>query len=101
VTTLSFAVIDFILTNFARALGIPAANIVSGRLPLTGATIATDIVQGAYVKGVLQDGFTVWINVWGCSQDVSSFAAKLTNSGTPSLPIAFKPASAVHFIQHV
>ena len=101
VTSLSFSVIDFILANFARALGIPAAKIVGGRLPLTGDVIATDIVQGAYVKGLLQDGTTMWVNVWGCSQDVSSFAAKLTNSGSPAaLPIAFKPASGIQIQQH-
>lgn len=100
ITTLSFAVIDFLLANFARALGIPQAKIVGGRLPLTGDVISTDVVQGAYMKGLLQSGETQWINVWGCSQDVSNFAAQLTNSGTPSLPIAFKPASGVHFIQH-
>lgn len=100
ITTLSFAVIDFLLTNFARALGIPAASIVSGRLPLTGDLIATDIVQGAYMKGLLQSGETQWINVWGCAQDVSNFAAQFTNSGTPSLPIAFKPSSGIQFLQH-
>ena len=100
ITTLSLAVIDFLLANFARALGIPQAKIVSGRLPLTGDVIATDIVQGAYVKGLLQSGETQWINVWGCSQDVANFSTTLTNSGTPSLPIAFKPTSGIQFQQH-
>lgn len=99
-TTLRFGVIDFLLANFARALGIPQAKIVGGRLPLTGDTIATDTVQGAYVRGLTQDGWTCWVNVWGCAQDISNFAAQLTNTGTPALPIALKPASALHFIQH-
>lgn len=97
---LRFGVIDVTLANLARALGIPQSKIVGGRLPLLGADIATDVVQGVYLKGALQDGFTMWVIAAGCSQDVSSFVAQLTNVGTPAIPMAFKPASCLSIRQH-
>jgi hypothetical protein len=92
--------IEFSLANFARALGIPQAQIVGGRLPAIGALIGTDIVQGVYTRGVLQDGTVHWTNYWGCSSDVSAFAAQFTNTGVPEIPFIVKPASGVHFMQH-
>lgn len=98
VINLSYGLLDFSLAVLARTLGIPAAQIVANRLPINS-NIGTDIVQGAYSKGVLQSGETQWVNLWGCSQDVSGFAAQLNNTGISQLPIKFRP-NTIHFIQH-
>ena len=99
VTTLSFATTEYSLTNIARAFGIPASEIAGGRLPI-GRKIGLARIDGAYVRGVLQNGTTAWINVWGCSQDVSNVAMALNGQGAPpALPIALKPASGLHLLQ--
>lgn len=92
--------IEFSLAHFARALGIPQAQIVAGRLSAIGSAIASDVVQGVYTRGILQDGTSHWTNYWGCSADVSAFVAQLTNMGVPEIPFVVKPSSGVHFIQH-
>jgi hypothetical protein len=98
-TALAFGVVDLTLANFARALGIPQSAIASNRLPI-GANIGTATVEGLYVRGVQQDGATVWVNVWGCAQDVSAFALALAQTGVARLPISLKPSSGLHLLQH-
>jgi hypothetical protein len=97
--TLSFATTEYSLTNIARAFGIPASEIAGGRVPI-GRKVGLARIDGAYVRGVLQNGTTAWINVWGCSQDVSNVAMVLNGQGAPpALPIALKPASGLHLLQ--
>jgi hypothetical protein len=92
------AVIDHSLSNIARALGIPQASIVGARLPIDGTKIGTDVVNGVYFRGVTQDGWKLWVNLWSTSQDLSGFLLALNNTGVQTLPIAYRPL-VVHFIQ--
>lgn len=97
VVTLSLAITDLSLANWAKAFGIPAAAIANNRLPVNS-NIGTTQTDGIYAKGLLQDGTTIWIQVWGCSQDVSQASIALAQTGMPALPVKYKPASAL-FLQ--
>lgn len=99
--TASFRVIDFTLANYARSLGIPqSAIITSTRLPLTGNIGTSGQENGVYVRGVTQDGGVVQINLWGSTPDLGSIAHNATNQGVQALPLAYKPASGIQFLQY-
>jgi hypothetical protein len=97
---LSFALQDISLVNFAYALGIAQSAIVGGRLPLNNSIGTSTDIQGVYIKGVTKDGFTNWINGWGCSEMVTNVATALSNRGVSSVPLALQPASGLQFMQH-
>jgi hypothetical protein len=95
----TFGVIDFSLVNLARALGIPAADIVAGRLPV-GDRIGLAGIDGVYVRGLTQDGSIFRVNLWGTALNVSDVVRAYNNSGPPSrIPMSLRPTSGIQFLQ--
>lgn len=98
----SFKVIDIILSNIARALGIPQSAILGGnRLPFNNNIGTASQIDGAYLIGMTQDGGTFRVNFWGCSTDITNIAHTLTNSGSNPLPMGLKPTSGIQFLQYL
>lgn len=96
----SFGILDWTVAALARAAGIDPATIVGNQLFLNQ-LLGTAITDGVYVKGILQDGTTAWVLLWGCSQDVSRAALTMISSGAPStVPTTWVPASGIAFVNH-
>jgi hypothetical protein len=97
--SMTFSILDYIVSAIARAAGINPATIVSNTFPLDE-KIGTNQTDGVYMRGLLQDGTTAWAVMWGCSQDVSRAALSLVSSGQPSVPTAWVPSSGMLLMQH-
>jgi len=101
---LSFAVgiTDITLTNLARVLGIPAADIVgSDRLPLKTDSLGTQGIDGAYLEGATKDGSATMVIVAGCDVDISNIASTWTNQGDAAeLPLNLVPTSLLTIQQY-
>lgn len=98
--TLGFGVVDLTLANIAYAMAIAQSQISGGRLPITPSNINGSPIDGAYLKGLLQNGSTVEIRAWGCSQNINEFLAQWAQSGTPSLPLLLRPASGLQLLNY-
>jgi hypothetical protein len=96
--TMGFALGEISLANFAMALGIPAADIVGGRLPLD-VDIGVADIDGLYLLGKNQNGDTIEIGLWGFSQTIQEIRTKLANHGISTIPVNGKPA-IVQFLQY-
>lgn len=97
-TRFSFPSIQTDLSTIARALGIPQSDISSGRLGVRN-NIVTASIDGVYFRGREMGGNTFYGVLSGCSADVSGFSLLFNNTGAPSsVPLAFKPASAVMLV---
>lgn len=96
----SFGILDYTVAALARAAGIDPATIVGNTLVLDEA-LGTAVTEGVYARGVLKDGSTVWMTMWGCSQDVSRTAIRLASTGEPSVPTSWVPASGLALMNHV
>ena len=99
VMTAKFNVIEITPSFTARALAIAQSAIASNRLPITGALLGQSPIDGAYVKGLYEDGTTFEMRFWGCTQSITDFALTLNNSGAlPSVPIEIRPTSGVQVL---
>ena len=91
-------VIQTILENIARALGIPLAQVVGGRLPVLGSNVLTSKeVNGIYLRGTLVDA-TSWVAMgWGTDIDLSqAFELLINNTGKPNtVPITGVPSAGL------
>lgn len=97
--SLAFGIMDYIVSAIARAVGKDPAAIVGNTFALDE-TIGTNQTDGVYARGLLQDGSTAWVVMWGCSQDVARAAISLVSSGQPSVPTTWVPASGLLLMQH-
>lgn len=98
---LSFASVEISLSQIAYALGISQSAIASNRLPLTGAVIGRTPVDGAYVKGLCNDGSTFEIRAWACAQSITGFVMQLANAGQlAQLPISLRPTSGLQVLNY-
>lgn len=90
--TASFNLGDILLANFARALGIPQSAIVGNRLPLD-VDIGTEDIDAIYLKGVLQNGDLVVLDLWGCAMVIQEIRTKLSNRDISTIPVTVRPAT--------
>lgn len=96
----SFSLMDWTVAALARAAGLDPTTVASNTLALDAA-LGTFITDGVYVKGIEQDGTTVWLLMWGVAQDVSRVALSMISSGAPSpVPTAWVPASGLALVNH-
>lgn len=96
----SFGILDWTVAALARAAGVDPTTIVGNVLNINQ-LLGTAQTDGVYIKGVAQDGTTVWLLIWGCAQDVSSAALSMISSGAPStVPTAWVPASGIALVNH-
>lgn len=96
----SFGILDWTVAAIARAAGIDPATIVGNTLVLDS-LLGTAITDGVYVKGILQDGTTAWLLLWGVAQDVSRSALSMISSGAPSaVPTTWVPGSGLALVNH-
>jgi hypothetical protein len=95
----SFGILDYIVSALARAVGKDPATIVSSTFGIDD-TLGTNITPGVYVRGLLQDGTTAWLVLWGCSQDIARAAVSVVSTGQPAIPTAWVPASGMLLMQH-
>ncbi|MBC7843784.1 MAG: hypothetical protein H7099_15800 [Gemmatimonadaceae bacterium] len=96
--TMSFATLDMLVANVARAIGVPASQ-VSGGGALLSKLIASRTIVGAYFEGITQSGMFCRVIIWGASQEVQSFALALGAANPAQTPYALRPASGVQFTQ--
>lgn len=92
--TLSWMLVDILLTNLAYALGVPQSAIASGRLTV-GNNIGTSDIGQVYSRGLMQDGSTVELDACGCSQQIQGFALKLDQKSIAKQPLTLRPASCI------
>lgn len=97
--SLAFGILDFTPSALARAAGLDPATIVGNTFVLDE-KLGTNITDGVYLRGVLQDGTTAWVVVYGCSQDVGRAALAMVSSGQPSVPTSWVPSSGLLLMQH-
>jgi hypothetical protein len=95
----SFPILDYIVSAIARAVGKDPATIVSSTFAIDD-TLGTNITDGVYVRGLLQDGTTAWLVLWGCAQDIARAALSLVSTGQPTVPTAWVPSSGILLMQH-
>lgn len=90
--SMSFMLGSIQLPNVAYALGIPQSAISGGRLP-ANANIGTQDLDRVYFKGLNAAGATIEIAGFGCSQDLSQFALKLSTRDVAKIPLTFRPVT--------
>lgn len=99
--TLSFATIEISLAQIAYALGISQASIAANRLPIIGSLIGRSPVDGAYLKGLCEDGSTFEIRAWACAQSITAFVLQLSNQGPlAQLPFTLRPTSGLQVLNY-
>lgn len=98
--TLGFSVLDYNVAALARAVGLDPATIV-GNTFVFDESVGKNQTDGVYARGLLADGSTSWLVMWGCSQDVSNAALSMVSTGQPSIPTSWVPASGIMLMQHV
>ena len=97
--SVSFNILDFTPSAIARALGLDPATIVSNQFVIDE-KIGTNITDGIYCRGVLQDGTTSWMVLYGSSQELARAAFTIQSTGQPSVPTSWVPSSGLLLMQH-
>jgi hypothetical protein len=96
----SFGIMDWLVAALARAAGIDPAGITGNQLILDS-SIGSAITDGVYVRGVGQDGQSIWLLLWGVAQDVSRAALTMISRGAPAtIPTSWIPSSGIAFVNH-
>lgn len=90
--TFTARLVDIVLANLAYALNIAQSDISGNRLPLDTGLGVTDI-DALYFKGVLQNGDTFELDVWGVGAVLEEMRLKLANEGVSSLSLSGRPAT--------
>ena len=98
--TLSTSLVDQTLPNLAYALAIAQSQISGTRLPITSSNIGGSAIDGAYLKGILQNGRTAEARVWGCSQQITDFLSQWQQTGIPGLALTLRPGSGLMLLQY-
>jgi hypothetical protein len=96
--SVSFATMDLLVANIARALGVPASQ-VSGGGALLSRLVASRRLVAFYAEGVTQDGTFCRLMAWGTTQEVQSFALTLGASNPAQVPFVVRPASGLSLTQ--
>ncbi len=97
--SLSISLLELTLANIAYALGIPQSQIANSRL-LLSEKIGQGTILAAFVQGLLKDGTTNLLNIWGPAQDVANIATQFGDANGSSIPWAAKPSSGIQLVQY-
>lgn len=96
--TASLGIMELSLAGIARALGLPTSAISGTRMD-AATLLGTQSLDGVYMKGYLQDGTAVAVDLWGCSQDIAGLARTMGGGPPAVIPMKLRPSSAIRLTQ--